>query len=1012
MKNFVCWEPRAVREVINPFAEHMPDALFRAVHSDWNLMVSPRVGKAFQEVTEASYVETTSAAFLSDFMRSDRQHVLAAVLGETGSGKSHLVHWMRMNLKSDDKTLVLTVRKSGTSLRAIVRMIIDQLAPEDQQGFLDTLNASGDGTASRDGQKQQLLNDLAQTIREEVLPPDADEVEVELVRSLPNLFQDPHIRATHFLGDDTIIAEIVDHIFAQSTAADRPDKRRTFSVEDLQLGGGDYLSASQQARDAIQVIELDPSIYRPLAVTIINRNLDRATARTLSFTGDRVEELMTRLRAHLKDKGQELVLLVEEFARLQGIDRALLQTMTTHGDERLCKMRSAIAVTTGFFGSVAETAYMRTTHIVDMDRSAGRTGGRQVSSANLSLFASRYLNAVRLGPDAVEAWSKTAELGDTVPSACENCPHHDECHAIFGQVDDYGLYPFTETALVNGAGRVDLGFPERLNPRILQNDLLVEVLDNGSQSLSLGQFPSPELMTKLGGVKRLSLTAQSQLTNANPQRAERWMAFLELYDGSGKVVKLDQALHDALDVPTIPGANEIAATAPMVIEGATGESGSPLTVRASREDIAIEKWIAGEGLDQTVAQTLRTLLFAAITEAVDWDMIGLSKTVFSGKSQKSFQTGSISFERQNTQVQEHVAIKLRIPGTHADAAVTGLALQGLIRASKGKQGWEFPDGEKMLPAFLDCLDAWVSSVEAQLLHISAPSPDWAPSAAALELLCVTAAIGGRLKADASIADMADAAFTAPPPDCPGSAPELRSVFDKLLKNREKLMTVARSRISSQKGGQVGAMLDPRRYVPTIRALRQARWGLRLSPPANDVSETARLYREIAAALPQAAEAEWTLRRQWLQDMDDAFGDGATRATIVSGLTSACQAVSKAALNTRGTAQTLGEALETFKTVYFDDMVLASRSLAKIEAPLEALPHYGRGRRNAVEAGTRLRKAAQAYLDSVDQNLGAYGADHQAKHDALSGSLSEIDKALEQIEVSLVDMIGAGDSDAA
>ena len=95
---------------------------------------------------------------------------------------------------------------------------------------------------------------------------------------------------------------------------------------------------------------------------------------------------MTRLRSYLKMQGQELVLLVEEFARLQGIDRALLQAITSQGDDRQCKMRTAIAVTTGFFQSVAETAYMRTTHIVDMDRSAGRAEGRAVTKASLSQF--------------------------------------------------------------------------------------------------------------------------------------------------------------------------------------------------------------------------------------------------------------------------------------------------------------------------------------------------------------------------------------------------------------------------------------------------------------------------------------------------------------------------------------------------------------------------------------------------------------------------------------------------
>ena len=90
----------------------------------------------------------------------------------------------------------------------------------------------------------------------------------------------------------------------------------------------DFVNASKNARDAIQIIDADPTVTRPMALRIINRNLAKATSRTLSFSGDRVEELMGRLRTHLKKQGRELVLLVEEFARLQGIDRALLQAIT------------------------------------------------------------------------------------------------------------------------------------------------------------------------------------------------------------------------------------------------------------------------------------------------------------------------------------------------------------------------------------------------------------------------------------------------------------------------------------------------------------------------------------------------------------------------------------------------------------------------------------------------------------------------------------------------------------
>ncbi len=67
--------------------------------------------------------------FLADFLRADRPHALAAILGETGSGKSHLVHWMRLHLRDDATRMIMVVRKSGTSLRAIVRDIISKLPP-------------------------------------------------------------------------------------------------------------------------------------------------------------------------------------------------------------------------------------------------------------------------------------------------------------------------------------------------------------------------------------------------------------------------------------------------------------------------------------------------------------------------------------------------------------------------------------------------------------------------------------------------------------------------------------------------------------------------------------------------------------------------------------------------------------------------------------------------------------------------------------------------------------------
>lgn len=1001
MRNFLCWDPGAVRQVINPFAEHISDSLFRAVHSDWDLKVSPQVGKSFQEIGEASWADMTPPAFLADFLREDRPHALAAILGETGSGKSHLVHWMRLNIKPSRERVVLVVRKSGTSLRNIVKMIIAELPAEQQASFLETLQSAGDGTQSRADQKQQLLNDLAQVIREEVLPTNADEIEEGLASSLPDLFQDPHMRKAHFLGDNTVISEIVDHIFAPSNAKDRPDQRRIFVEGDLPLGGMDFAQASRLAKDAIDLIELDPTIHLPLAIRIINRNLDRAVARTLSFSGDRVEELMTRLRIYLKSQGQELVLLVEEFARLQGIDRALLQAITSQGDERQCKMRTAIAVTTGFFQSVAETAYMRTTHIVDMDRSAGRAEGRSVTKASLSQFTARYLNAVRLGRDGITQWNDAAAPGESPRSKCNECIHQTECHAIFGEVDGYGLYPFTPQALWNAASRADASMPGRLNPRVLQNDLLVEVLDNFAPEIATGTFPPFRLLEKLGGITVLPAVAQAELRNRNPQNYQRWAAFLELYDGTGTIANLDERLRAAFEVPEIPGAE---AAQPSETTADTPTHQPPLRNAASKEDLLIEQWISGQGLDQSVANNLRLLVFSAVANAIDWDMVGLAKASFVGRTGKAFQTASISFDRQTTQVRTDLQVKLVIPGDLVQPETAAAALQGMLRSSKDQFRWEFPNGEKMLGAFLDCVEIWAKSVEAQLRDICQPTPQWNQATAAVELLCVGAAIGGKIKPEATIADMIDAAFNAQwASECASTAPEMKALYDKLTRQREKLVGIAQSQMSSMKGGRAGAMLNPSRILGPIREFRQAKWQLRLQPPEGETQEPAKLYRDVREALRTAAGSEMAVRKSWLDEMENAFGATSTRATIVTALEAARQAVADAGIGTSNTGRGLADALERFKTVYFDDSLAAARAMGGESDAVAALPHFGRGRRGAVDAGTALVAAAQAFLDTVDDNIGASSQSLDAKHSAVANSLEQIDTSLTAIEIDLTAM---------
>ena len=236
-------------------------------------------------------------------------------------------------------------------------------------------------------------------------------------------------------------------------------------------------------------------------------------------------------------------------------------------------------------------------------------------------------------------------------------------------------------------------------------------------------------------------------------------------------------------------------------------------------------------MDQVVANKIRPLLHAAIADAVDWDRLGLSRSFFVGQPRKAFQTTSIIFDRQTTQVLGSATVRINIPGNLVTQSAAAAALNGILLARQNQNNWDFEDGDKMLCSFLDCVNIWTKDVESQLRKLYTPSSSWNPGSAALELMLIGAAIGGVIKPDATISNMIDGAFMPLLPEVPASTTQsLLKVYRSLFQRRESLSESARAHLSSPKGGTVGALLNPRRVISAIRQLRTAGLHLKMVPP--------------------------------------------------------------------------------------------------------------------------------------------------------------------------------------
>src|SRR5690606_10994700 len=151
----------------------------------------------------------------------------------------------------------------------------------------------------------------------------------------------------------------------------------------------------------------------------------------------------------------ELVLLIEDFTILQGIQRELLDAIVEPtirpGEPDLCGIRTTLAVTSGYFDSLADTIKTRAafaSHVYDLNVpfSSDDLDGERTPLA----FVGRYLNATRVGSARLEAaWSRSKRIdADWIPNACDSCDFKSVCHDSFGRTSDgYGLYPFNDVAV-------------------------------------------------------------------------------------------------------------------------------------------------------------------------------------------------------------------------------------------------------------------------------------------------------------------------------------------------------------------------------------------------------------------------------------------------------------------------------------------------------------------------------------------------------------------------------------
>ena len=970
---YVCWQPEMVRKVMDVEATQPEDHIFLATHYPIKMYR--------QDLTEAeSQTPYDEESFLNDFLGTP-DFTFVPILGTSGAGKSHLIRWLYTQIKSirtEQHCRVLLIPKIGTNLKDIIEKILADIKGSEFEEYRSRLRQAANTLTIAEA-REQLLANLAIAVglsgRQEMTS--LSEVEYEIARNLPDLLRDPFFTEGFWLKPGGIIDRLVIHILGNRDGIEDVEERRGFLIEDLPTGILNRQKASEKAREFYTHLDSD-FIPKDEVINWLNKHLDVAISKVLNLGREDLQRLMLDVRRALARQGVELILLIEDFAKLQGIDREVLECVLARPQqgegEPLCAMRTALACTTGYFRGLMDTVRTRTDFSVNLD--VETVSDRSlVTQTDVQQLAARYLNAVRLDNKEIQAWlaqtdRKIGQPESSVPNACVDCEHQPSCHAGFGQIDGIGLYPFNAKAIERMRDRVNTGV---FNPRTLIRDVLRYTLEYHRSDLEQGRFPSPTFLTHFKGSMLRATIIREIETKDNFDDARKREALLNLWTDGSELCDLPSEVHTAfnlrplgisvqkaIDATTTTRAKASTTTFkvppitnfsdPALVEQETINLPEKLAERLQ----ALDQWQNGKQLAQDVAKELRESIFPAIESRINWDAELLLKSVI----KKLFLQRNINFNNATTSTNPS-GIELRLPLEEADLRDTAIALQAIL-LYKHHKNWGFlyqnTHGSTYFRIYARKLEEWSNFVLQEIPKYTTQSrTKWNPVPAVTELLAIAGRMAGH--PTDSTENLVDVVFTnLDAVSAADRAENWQKLFDTLKKSRPELLEILQSRIACTKGSSSRLqVIDAAQLVEPLKAISKD-WKPQID--VSDVSED-KPFKEIRNArkavddlLVQAVRDERDrhlgIYNQVINEFgEDFIGNKENKDRIVEALSQAIQKARDAGVSA-GKLTELDTAIEEFKKT-------------KIEAYIKALKEIN----EADKTGVLLQKLSQLSQKPVD-----------------------------------------------
>ncbi|MCK9871170.1 ATP-binding protein [Nocardiopsis dassonvillei] len=823
----LCWAPHEAARTINTEAVSPSPAVFLATHTPLRIRRSRIHGRSLTPTDTVVNEE----AVLKDFLtrRSDTGTLLMPVVGDSGSGKSHLVRWVREKIPTSDKHHVIYLEKARTSLKAVIEELLQGIEDESLTNLRNTIRSFSEGT-DETALARRLVNALNEALAG-TTPKDTSSREARVLtgpKGLATILQDPNIQE-HLLGSGKFIP-----LLAQQLLNDRKEGSQErppgFTVDDLPLSLKDVDKTAAAASRKIFNLMLARQNLQTAAVDLLNQHLETAVRNVSNLGSGRLHEAMLQVRKAYARQGKEIILLVEDFALIQGVQRELLDAVTEaahrEGNLRFAPIRTLMAVTTGYFHDLPETAMSRvsaatTGYVYDLDVTFSQENN---GTEPISSFVGRYLNAARIGHLELE------RLGQgNVPNKCDTCAFKDQCHEEFGATEEgHGLYPLNRQSLMRMVHSVaPENQPWAFVPRTVLGSVVRPLLTEHAKEISEGLFPSDRFKERFQRKSADSLdTPLSSSTVAEVERLdnldpERRKIVLEFWGNSpNDPHDISPGILTAFSLLPLPEGER--STRPKPQKTDTPASSPTPDQPPQKNDLpkglrtrieAVENWQGRDQvLPQTIARDIRIMVAESVIRRYSWQsppMRELSK----GSISKTWPNNSTTVSIEGAGA-ENLSGAESAPIRFARNATNSLFFQSLLQLKEGKGHPRAEDVRRLART----AERYSKDLTKALQH-SRQTTD-ADLVLGLRASLLGAALGGRAWPGMDESELLSASLDDGQDWTRGDSDVRTSswsqILERHLKAREELIGTLRSSLGIGQGTGEVRLIDAARALPLLQ----------------------------------------------------------------------------------------------------------------------------------------------------------------------------------------------------